>query len=53
MKKVNKVARKRCSKNVDSITIDVLKNGLRQKVGKRNDYTFTQLSRNIFRIKIL
>ena len=52
MRKVNKAARKRRSKNADSITIDVLVNGLRQKEGKRNDYVITQVSRKSFRVKL-
>jgi len=37
----------------DVITIDVLRNGVRQRAGKRNDYTLTQVSRNVFRIEML
>ena len=40
-------------KSGDVITIDVLRNGVRQRIGEKNDYVVTQLSSKTFRIKIL
>ena len=48
-KQVKKVKKR---KNADLIGIDVFRNGMRQRVGKRNDYTLTQVSSKTFRITI-
>ena len=39
-------------KGDDLITIDVFRNGIRQRAGRYNDYTLTQTSRKSFRVRM-
>ena len=45
-----KIPKNLYTKGKDDITIDVFRNGMRQKVGKRNDYILTQVSSKTFRV---
>jgi len=47
-----KTPKKLYHKGKDDVTIDVFRNGMKQRVGKRNDYTLTKVGRKTFRIKM-
>ena len=50
---MSKQKKKKRIKSGDLVTIEVLRNGIRQRMGKRNDYVLTQVNPKLFRVEIL